>query len=294
MTAAPEPWTVARLLEWTTGHFQAKGMESPRLEAEILLASALGIRRIELYVRHDQVVDEPGRARFRDMVRRRQEGAPVAHIVGKKEFYSLDFSVTPATLIPRPDTELLVDEAIRLAKALPSPLVLDIGTGTGCVAVALASRLPKARLVAVDISPEALAVARENARRLGFAERVEFRQGDLLAPVSDLRPDLIVSNPPYIPTADLAGLEPGVRDHEPKLALDGGPDGLRLIERLAQEAMPLLAPGGKLLVEIGAGQETGARQVLSRVGYSVETVLKDGGGHPRVVRAVKASAPAQG
>lgn len=294
MTAAPEAWTVARLLEWTTGHFQTKGMDSPRLEAEILLASALGIRRIELYVRHDQVVDEPGRARFRDMVRRRQEGAPVAHIVGKKEFYSLDFTVTPATLIPRPDTELLVDETIRLAKALPSPLIVDIGTGTGCVAIVLASRLPKARLVAVDISPEALAVARENAKRLGFAERVEFRQGDLLVPVGELRPDLIVSNPPYIPTADLAGLEPGVRDHEPNLALDGGPDGLRLIDRLAREAFPLLAPGGKLLVEIGVGQETGAREVLSRAGYLVETVLKDGGGHPRVVRSAKGSAPAQG
>jgi len=293
MTATPESWTVARLLEWTTGRFKERGIDSPRLEAEILLACALGIRRIDLYVRHDQIVDDAGRARFRDMVRRRQEGCPTAHIVGKKEFYSLDFAVSPATLIPRPDTELLVDEALRLAKPLMEPLIADIGTGTGCVAVALAHRLPKARIVAVDISPEALETARGNATRLGVADRVDFRLGDLLAPLAGLRPDLIVSNPPYIPTNDIAGLDPGVRDHEPALALDGGPDGLRVIERLAEQALSLLAPGGRLLVEIGAGQEDGARGVLTRAGFTVESVRKDGGGHPRVVRAGRPSAPAQ-
>jgi len=293
MTAIPESWTVARLLEWTTGRFKERGIDSPRLEAEILLACALGIRRIDLYVRHDQIVDDAGRARFRDMVRRRQEGCPTAHIVGKKEFYSLDFAVSPATLIPRPDTELLVDEALRLAKPLMEPLIADIGTGTGCVAVALAHRLPKARIVAVDISPEALETARGNATRLGVADRVDFRLGDLLAPLAGLRPDLIVSNPPYIPTNDIAGLDPGVRDHEPALALDGGPDGLRVIERLAEQALSLLAPGGRLLVEIGAGQEEGARGVLTRAGFTVESVRKDGGGHPRVVRAGRPSAPAQ-
>ena len=293
MTATPESWTVARLLEWTTGRFKERGIDSPRLEAEILLACALGIRRIDLYVRHDQIVDDAGRARFRDMVRRRQEGCPTAHIVGKKEFYSLDFAVSPATLIPRPDTELLVDEALRQAKPLMEPLIADIGTGTGCVAVALAHRLPKARIVAVDISPEALETARGNATRLGVADRVDFRLGDLLAPLAGLRPDLIVSNPPYIPTKDIAGLDPGVRDHEPTLALDGGPDGLRVIERLAEQALSLLAPGGRLLVEIGAGQEEGARRVLTRAGFTVESVRKDGGGHPRVVRAGRPSAPAQ-
>jgi len=293
MTATPESWTVARLLEWTTGRFKERGIDSPRLEAEILLACALGIRRIDLYVRHDQIVDDAGRARFRDMVRRRQEGCPTAHIVGKKEFYSLDFAVSPATLIPRPDTELLVDEALRQAKPLTEPLIADIGTGTGCVAVALAHRLPKARIVAVDISPEALETARGNATRLGVADRVDFRLGDLLAPLAGLRPDLIVSNPPYIPTNDIAGLDPGVRDHEPALALDGGPDGLRVIERLAEQALSLLAPGGRLLVEIGAGQEEGARGVLTSAGFTVESVRKDGGGHPRVVRAGRPSAPAQ-
>lgn len=293
MTATPESWTVARLLEWTTGRFKERGIDSPRLEAEILLACALGIRRIDLYVRHDQIVDDAGRARFRDMVRRRQEGCPTAHIVGKKEFYSLDFAVSPATLIPRPDTELLVDEALRQAKPLTDPLIADIGTGTGCVAVALAHRLPKARIVAVDISPEALETARGNATRLGVADRVDFRLGDLLAPLAGLRPDLIVSNPPYIPTNDIAGLDPGVRDHEPALALDGGPDGLRVIERLAEQALSLLAPGGRLLVEIGAGQEEGARGVLTRAGFMVESVRKDGGGLPRVVRAGRPSAPAQ-
>lgn len=285
MSGAPESWTVARLLEWTTGHFKTKGIESPRLEAEILLAAALGIRRIELYVRHDQIVDEAGRGRFRDMVKRRQEGAPTAHVVGKKEFYSLDFAVSPATLIPRPDTELLVDEAIRLAKGKESPVILDIGTGTGCVPAALASRLPKARLIAVDISPQALSVARENAKRLGFADRIEFLEGDLFAPVGHRKADLILSNPPYIPTADLETLEPSVRDHEPRLALDGGPDGLRVIDRLANDAKAVLAPGGRMLLEFGAGQKEAVAALLERNGWQVEAIFKDAGGHPRVVRA---------
>ncbi len=285
MSGDPAQWTVARLLDWTASHFAAKGLENPRLESEILLAAALGCKRIDLYVRHDQQANDAERGRFRDMVRRRLEGAPTAHVVGKKEFYSLDFAVSPAVLIPRPDTESLVDEAIRLAKGRPNLLIVDIGTGTGCVALALASRLPKARLVAVDICPQALAIASSNASRLGLESRVEFRLGNLLEPVSDLRPDLIVSNPPYIPTADLAGLEVGVRDHEPRLALDGGPDGLRVIESLTIQATTLLAADGRLLLEIGAGQEAPARHLLTRLGWRVEAVLKDGGGHPRVVRA---------
>ena len=284
MSGAPVSWTVARLLEWTTGHFSSKGIESARLEAEVLLSAALGVRRIDLYVRHDQMVDEAGRGRFREMVRKRQDGAPTAHIVGKKEFYSLDFAVTGATLIPRPDTELLVDEAIKIAKGQPELLIADIGTGSGCVALAIASRLPKAKLVAIDISPEALTVARENAARLNLAGRVEFRLGDLLTPLGDMRPDLIVSNPPYIPSQDIASLEAGVRDHEPRLALDGGADGFRIIERLALGAQGALAPGGTLALEIGAGQEAGARQLLERLGFVVAKVLKDAGGHPRVVR----------
>ena len=284
MSGAPVSWTVARLLEWTTGHFSSKGIESARLEADVLLSAALGVRRIDLYVRHDQMVDEAGRGRFREMVRKRQDGAPTAHIVGKKEFYSLDFAVTGATLIPRPDTELLVDEAIKIAKGQPELLIADIGTGSGCVALAIASRLPKAKLVAIDISPEALTVARENAARLNLAGRVEFRLGDLLTPLGNMRPDLIVSNPPYIPSQDIASLEAGVRDHEPRLALDGGADGFRIIERLALGAQGALAPGGTLAFEIGAGQEAGARQLLERLGFVVEKVLKDGGGHPRVVR----------
>jgi release factor glutamine methyltransferase len=163
-------------------------------------------------------------------------------------------------------------------------LIADIGTGSGCVALAIASRLPKAKLVAIDISPEALTVARENAARLNLAGRVEFRLGDLLTPLGDMRPDLIVSNPPYIPSQDIASLEAGVRDHEPRLALDGGADGFRIIERLALGAQGALAPGGTLAFEIGAGQEAGARQLLERLGFVVEKVLKDGGGHPRVVR----------
>jgi len=283
MTATPESWTVARLLEWTTGRFKERGIDSPRLEAEILLACALGIRRIDLYVRHDQIVDDAGRARFRDMVRRRQEGCPTAHIVGKKEFYSLDFAVSPATLIPRPDTELLVDEAQRLAKTIPSPLIADIGTGTGCVAVALAHRLPKARIVAVDISPEALETARGNATRLGVSERVEFRLGDLLAPLAGLRPDLTVSNPPYIPTAEIPGLDPEVRDHDPRLALDGGSDGLDFYRVLARRGRHWLLGSGRLMLEHGDGQGPAIGELFAREGWGEISAEKDLSGRERIL-----------
>jgi release factor glutamine methyltransferase len=282
------PWTVRRLLDWTTRYLAGRGVESAGLEAAVLLAHALGWRRLDLYTRHDEEPDDGPRQRFRELVRRRAEGCPVAYLVGRKEFFSLDFEVGPAVLVPRPDTEWLVDEGLRLARdILPEPLLLDLGTGSGCVAVAVARHCPAARVVATDVSVEALEVAARNAERHKVAGRVTFLHGDLFAPLPPgERFDLVLSNPPYIPTGDLAGLEPSVRDHEPRLALDGGPDGLAVIERIVREAGPWLKPGGHLLFEIGADQEEAARQRLGQApGFEEAATIRDGEGRPRVLRA---------
>jgi release factor glutamine methyltransferase len=282
-----QPWTVDRLRQWTTRYLAQRGCESARLDTEVLLAHALGCRRIDLYVRHDEEPDEAVRQRFRELVRRRVEGCPVAYLVGRKEFYSLDFEVGPAVLIPRPDTEWLVEDCLRLARALTEPAVLDVGTGSGCLAVTVAVRHKGARLTAVDVSGDALEVARRNAARHGVADRIDFRQGDLFAPLqSGSRFDFILSNPPYIPTAEVETLAPGVRDFEPRLALDGGGDGFGLFDRLVGDAPEYLEPGGYLLIEIGAAQEEAARsRIEALAGYELAPTLRDAEGRPRVLRA---------
>jgi release factor glutamine methyltransferase len=266
-------WTVGELLDWTAKFLVQKGSESGRLDAEVLLAHALNCRRIELYTRYTEPAADEARDRFRELVRRRVKGCPVAYLVGRKEFFSLELEVSPAVLIPRPDTELVVVEFLQLAKLKAFPTVLDVGTGSGCLAVAIAKRQKGAQVTAVDLSPDALAVASRNA--------------DLFAPLTaDERFDFIVSNPPYIPTADLADLAPGVRDYEPHLALDGGEDGFAVFERLLAGAEDRLKPDGWLLVEIGAPQEASARQrIAARPGYESVEVLIDGSGHPRVLKA---------
>jgi release factor glutamine methyltransferase len=282
-----QPWTIGRLLEWTTGFFRQKGVESDRLEAQLLLAHALGCKRVELYTRHDEEPSEAQRKTFRELVQRRVKGSPVAHILGRKEFFSLEFEVSPAVLVPRPDSEWLVTECLQLAKPLAEPTVLDVGTGSGCLAVAVAHRHKGARVTAVDISPEALAVAGRNASKHGVAERVRFLEGDLLAPLAEGEAfDFVLSNPPYIPRAELARLAPEVRDHEPRLALDGGEDGFAVFDRLLAAAPAHLKPGGYLLVEIGAGQEAGGRERFGRhPGYELGPAVYDAAKHPRVLRA---------
>jgi release factor glutamine methyltransferase len=280
-----EPWTIRRLLEWTTRFLQQKGCESPRVETEMLLAHVFDCKRIEVYTRFDEVASDEARQKFRELVRRRVEGCPVAHLVGRKEFYSLEFEVTPAVLVPRADTETLVDEALRLAKPLPAPHVLDVGTGSGCIAVTLAHQHKGARVTAVDVGPEALAVAARNAARHGVADRVRFLEGDLFGPISPGESfDFVVSNPPYIPQAEIARLAREVRDHEPRLALDGGPDGFAVIDRLLAGAAAYLKPGGWLLVEIGTDQKTAAlARVAAQPGYQTAKVLDDRAGRPRVL-----------
>lgn len=259
-----ETWTTRRLLEWTTNFFTEKGADSPRLEAEILLAFALRTTRVNLYVNYDSVPNDDERALFRSLVKRRGAGEPVAHLVGKKEFYSLDFETNRDVLIPRPETEQLVLEAVELVKKTDKAAreagtfdakrvwrLCDVGTGSGCVAIALAKNLPNARLTALDISPAALTVARRNAEKNGIAERVEFVESDLFSALEpERRFDIIVSNPPYVSASEYAELEPTVRDFEPKLALLGGETGVEIVARIVATAPDYLKSGGKIFVEM--------------------------------------------
>jgi release factor glutamine methyltransferase len=281
-----QPWTIKRLLEWTTTFLSQKGSESARLDTEVLLAHTLGCQRIELYTRWDEVASEEDRQTFRGLVRQRVEGCPVAYLVGRKEFFSLEFEVSPAVLIPRPDTEHVVVECLRLARKHQTPTVLDMGTGSGCLAVAVARQHPGAQVSAIDISPEALAVAAGNASKQGVGDRIRFLEGDLFSPLAPgERFDFILSNPPYIPHDDLNQLPSGVRDYEPHLALDGGADGFAVFDRLVAMSPDYLQPGGQLLLEIGSAQEIPARERLEALGYEVAPTLRDGAGYPRVLRA---------
>jgi release factor glutamine methyltransferase len=288
-------WTVGGLLDWTAQFLAKKGAEFPRLDAEVLLAHALGCQRIDLYgERHGQEAPEEVRTSFRELIRRRVEGCPVAYLVGRKEFFSLPLLVSPAVLIPRPDTELVVVECLNLARKMPAPRILDVGTGSGNIAVAVARRQREALVTAVDLSADALAVAAHNAERHGVADRVRFLQGDLFEPLpAGARFDFILSNPPYIASEDLDRLPAGVRDYEPRLALDGGPGGYAVFERLIARAGDYLLPGGHLIVEIGSPQEGPARQRIAAQGsYALAETVHDHAGHPRVLRArLKNEAP---
>jgi len=280
-------WTVGELLDWTAGFLAQHRSEFPRLDAEVLLAHVLGCRRIELYTRYAEIAAPAVRQRFRELINRRVEGCPVAYLVGRKEFFSLPLEVSPAVLIPRPESEFVVMECLRLAKEMPEPTVLDIGTGSGNLVLAIAQQHKGARLTAVDISPEALAIARRNADKHGVAERIMFLQGDLFEPVpAGAKFDFIVSNPPYIPHDDIAGLAVGVRDYEPRLALDGGPDGYAVFDRLIAGARQYLKPSGHLIVEIGAPQEGPARAKIAALqSYELADTIQDYSRHPRVLQA---------
>ena len=281
-------WTLGSLLDWTAKHLAQKGVEHPRLDAEVLLANAAACKRIDLYgIRFAEPASPEVRQRYKDLIRRRLEGCPVAYLVGKKEFYGLEFDVGPAVLIPRPDTEHVVLECLALAKEMQSPRVVDIGTGSGNLAVALARNLPSAQVTAIDKSAEAISIARQNAAKHGVAERIRLVEGDLFGPLgADERFDFVVSNPPYIAEEDLPKLPVGVKDYEPLTALSGGPGGFVVFERLIDQARERLASGGYLLVEIGAPQEKGARERVSRYSeYELAPTIFDFSGHPRVLKA---------
>jgi len=286
--ANSDVWTVGRLLTWTTEWLVSRGSESPRLDAEVLLAFVRGCQRIALYTAFDVPVNDDERARFRGLVKRRGEGEPVAYLVGSKEFFSLPFGVSPAVLIPRPETEGLVIRVIDICQSAGEQArIVDVGTGSGAIAVTLAKRMPRATFVATDISPAALAVARDNATRHGVADRIEFVECDLLDTPAAVGPwDVIVSNPPYVREDEFDALPRDVRLHEPRTALVSGPTGVEVIGRLAAAAAKTLAPGGWLLVEVGPSTATAAEQVIAAHAELVpEPTLKDLAGLPRIVQA---------
>lgn len=250
-----ETWTILRVLQWTTGHFKRKGVEQPRANAEVLLAHVLEMERIGLYLHYDKPLGKTELARYRECVRRRTAREPSQYITGKQEFWSLEFEVTPAVLIPRPETEILVERAAALLKNA-NATVLDLGTGSGVIAVALAHECPSLRIVATDRSPEALAVAKRNSMRHGVEERIHFAAMDLFSgfSITACPFDLIVSNPPYVSDTDFANLPPEIARYEPESALRGeGPEGLGTIRRILEKARNLLKKDGHLFIEIGCG-----------------------------------------
>ncbi len=285
--SAPDIWTVGKLLTWTTDFLKQHGSQSPRLDAEVLLAQSRGCQRIDLYTAFDEEPSDEVKASFRELVRRRAEGAPVAYLVGHKEFYSLDFEVTEATLIPRPETEHLVVRALDLAaelhKTASRPLrVADIGTGSGCIAIAVVKHFAESEVVAVDVSVDALAVARRNAAQHGVDERIEFAESDLLAGLAGREPfDLILSNPPYVSEAEYQSLDATVRDFEPRSALVGGAEGFELISKLIEQSEPLLAPSGRILIEMSPMLVERQREFVPDQ-FSVE-IVKDLANKPRIL-----------
>jgi release factor glutamine methyltransferase len=282
---AQESWTVLKVIQWTTAHFQKKEMDNPRLEAEVLLAHLLGIDRMGLYLNYDRPLTEEERTAYREMIQRRAGGEPLAYIVGYKEFWSMRFAVTPECLIPRPETEHLVEETVRIGKELPPPLrVLEIGHGCGAVAIALAKELEQAQIVATDISPGPRALALENAEAHGVGGRIQFVLGGLFPP-GEGPFELICSNPPYIPTEEVLHLAPEVRDYEPPTALDGGADGLRFFREIAKGAPAFLAKGGWLLMEMGKGQDSQVAAIVKEQGFVHVDLIQDYAGVQRVIRA---------
>jgi len=279
-----ETWTVLRILEWTADYFRQQGIESGRLDAELLLASLLELDRVGLYLQFDRPLNQREQAGYRELVKRRAAHEPVAYIVGETEFWSLPIRVSPAVLIPRSDTEVLVEEALECLE--DNSRVLDIGLGSGAIAIALAHENKNVRVRGIDISPEAVEIARANSRLNQVDGRVDFSIGNL-EDFSGGPYDLIVSNPPYIPHRDLDGLMPDVREFEPLGALDGGTDGLDAYRAILRQAPQELTDGGRLLVEIGINQADPVRQLFAEAGLQEITLRDDYAGIPRVVSGMK-------
>lgn len=282
MKQSEEAWTPLKVLSWTTTFLQEKGVENARREAEWMLCAATGLDRIGLYLNFDKPMNDNELTSYRNMVVRRGKREPLQHILGSQEFDGLDFLVTPAVLIPRQDTEVLVSVAARLAPNGCS--LLDIGTGSGCIAIALAKRLPDATITATDISPDAIAIASQNSTR--HHTTVDFRLGSLFQPVTGRQFDLIVSNPPYIPSQEIRQLQPEVSEYDPLIALDGGEDGLSVYRQLIASAPFHLKKGGWLLLEAGAGQAAELVKLLAEQQFGDILTEQDHGGHQRVVGGV--------
>ncbi|HSC87081.1 MAG TPA: peptide chain release factor N(5)-glutamine methyltransferase [Polyangiaceae bacterium] len=288
----PRDWNVRSVLAFAMDDFKKRGVDSPRLEAEVLLAHVLGVDRVRLVIDSERPLQGDELERFRAGILRRRRGEPLAYILGKREFYGRMFKVDARALVPRPETEILVEVALRRTAARRLfGRALDLCTGSGCVAVSFARERPTWHVTGTDRSSDALGLARENAQRLGALWGVRFAEGDLFGAIgAQERFELIVSNPPYIPSAEIAGLAEDVREFEPHLALDGGATGLDFYERIAIEALPHLTLGGVLAVEVGAGQAGDVRALFERAGLLDLELTRDYAG---IERVVSGKAPAE-
>ncbi len=270
-----ETWSVRAVLGWTAEYFGKRGIDSPRLTAEVLLAHVLKLSRVYLYTDLDRPLSKQELSQFRALLERRASGEPTQYLTGTREFYSRPFSVDPRVLIPRPETELLVEAVLRELPRERCGHLLDLCTGSGCIAVSLAAERPAASVWATELSTDACEVARANARALNVSERVAILQGDLFQPLPrDTRFDAVVSNPPYVRSGEMPGLSSEVQ-REPSTALDGGPDGLALLRRIIAEAGSWLQPGGLLALEIGDTQGEAVLDLLRQAGYANARIEKD-------------------
>ena len=301
-----QTWTILKLLEWNTQYFHQKGIESSRLDSELLLAHSLKLNRVQLYMQFDRPLSEAELQDFKALIKRRSEREPLAYIIRKKEFYSLEFEVTPDVLIPRPETELLVEKAIRNFFPSPHPMasppwraspsrgegeknILDIGTGSGCIAISLAKHLPESKITAIDISEEALQVARKNAQKHGVEKQIQFLKMDICSPDTfQEKFDLIVSNPPYIKSSEIVKLAPELQ-FEPKSALDGGKEGLDFYQILAPWTFQHLKEDGVALFEMGFDQAESLEKLATNTGFQKISILKDYADHPRVLKLTSPS-----
>ena len=274
--------TVIEAIQRSADFLSRKGVDSPRLQAELLLAHVLQLPRLKLYLQFERPLSDPEVDRLRAFVKRRGEREPLQHILGSTSFCGIEIAVTPDVLIPRPETEILAETAWEyLKKRGGEPVVLDYGTGSGCVAIALAAHCPSAKIHALDISDKALAVARANAG----CHHITFHLGKAFPELPPL--DLLVSNPPYIPSGEIASLQPEVARFDPRVALDGGADGLDFYRRIASEALPLLAPDGRIMLEFGDGQETALPEIFAR-DWTIAEIKPDFAGKPRILIAHRA------
>ncbi|MCB2188486.1 MAG: peptide chain release factor N(5)-glutamine methyltransferase [Deltaproteobacteria bacterium] len=275
-TVAGEVWTIRELIRWSGQYLAGHQVEAPRLSAELMLAQVLSCSRMDLYLRFDQPLSPAELAAYKELLLRRRQHEPVAYLLGRQGFHSLELRVGPGVLIPRPETELLVEEALAHLADQDYPRLLDLCTGSGAVALAVATHHPGVAVVGVDLSARALAYARANAAALGLAERVSWLQGDLWEPLAAGGGffEVITANPPYVAREDWDSLPAQVRDYEPREALDGGPGGLDLIRVILEGAGSYLRPGGWLLIEMGQGQAAGARRIAAATGVYVEIDTK--------------------
>ncbi len=290
-TEGSQSWTIGRMLQWTTEYLKKHGSPTPRLDAEVLLAHVLGCPRIELYTQYDSQPEEHQRAAYRELIRRRSQGVPVAYLVGWKEFFSLSFRVTPQVLIPRPETEFvitaLLDEVKKRQQQGERLWIADVGTGSGVLAICAARMLPQAQVLALDISVPALTVAQENALRHEVLDRVHLLQADLLQAVAPECLDYVISNPPYLSQQELEQA-PAELKHEPRVALVAGPTGTEVVRSLVAQAWRCLRPGGTLICEISPMIHQAVLELLDPQRWTPPQTVKDLAGLPRVVVASRA------